>query len=125
MSYSWITDSWGGPANDLDYFPAAVTYTGAPSTAFVASNFPQRPLVNQSIPQGHVNNYDYQVPTYLLLKDMSADKTPLVFQRGGYMGLPPTAEGIAKCATASLSGNFYCGASQSKPSVQLLGTYGP
>lgn len=125
MSYSWITDSWGGPANDLDFFPAAILYTGTPKAASVVSNFPQKPLITQNIPQGHVNNYDYQVPTYLSLRDMTANKTPLVFQTGGYMGLPPTVEAVAKCTTQGVSGNFYCNTPQSKPSVQLLGTYGP
>jgi hypothetical protein len=125
MSFSWVTDSWSGPTSSSDFYPSAILYTGAPKTAAVAANFPQHPLVSKHIPQTITDNYEYQIPEYLLLKDMTADKTPLVFQRGGYSGLSPVAESVAKCTALGISGNYYCNGPQIKPSVQLLGTYGP
>lgn len=125
MSFSWVGNAWSGPANEFDYFPSAITYTGGPKTASLVSNFPTAPLMSQNIPQSGLGMYDLQVPTYLLLKDMAANKTPLVFQRGGYQGLPPTVEPLAKCANESTSGQFYCTSPPVKPSAQLLGVYGP
>jgi hypothetical protein len=125
MSFSWVGNAWSGPFDSLDYFPGAINYIAPPPTATVTANFPQHPLVKKQIPQQMTDNYEYQIPEYLLLKDMSADKTPLVFQRGGYMGLNPTSESIAKCAALGISGNYYCNGPQIKPHVQLLGTYGP
>lgn len=125
MSYSWISDSFSGPLSGWDFFPGAVNYVEVPKTVEVVANFPQRPLVGKRIPQEMIDNYEYQIPEYLLLKDMTADKTPLVFQRGGYSGLSPVAESVAKCTALGISGNYYCNGPQIKPSVQLLGTYGP
>jgi hypothetical protein len=125
MSFSWITDSWGGQVNSLDFDSSAILYTGAPKTAAVAANFPQHPLVSKHIPQSMTDNYEYQIPEYLLLKDMTYDKSPLVFQRGGFSGLSPVAESVSKCVMLGISSNYYCNGPQPKPHVQLLGTYGP
>lgn len=111
--------------SEIDYFPSAVLYSGTPSTANIASNFPQPPLFSKRIPQQMTDSYEYQIPEYLPLKDMIADKSPLMFQRGGYAGLNPGSESIAKCVMLGISGNYYCNGPQIKPSVQLLGTYGP
>jgi hypothetical protein len=125
MSWSWITDSWGGPVNANDFYPGAAALTRGPNTAVVAANFPSPPLRTQTIPQSRVRSWDYEISPYLLLKDMSADKTPLAIQRGGYSGLPPTVEPMAHCADETASAKYYCPIGPNVRGPVLLGVYGP
>lgn len=125
MSFSWITNSWGGPANYGDWSPAAAALTRGPSLVHVANNFPAAPLSSSTLPQAKAGTFDYQIPDYLPLRDMSADKSPLAIQRGGYSGLPPTIDNAAKCQMDTLSSRYYCPLLQNARGPVLLGTYGP
>lgn len=125
MSFSWITNSWGGPANPTDFYPGAAAFTRGPSSAVVTASFPDRPLQTQQIPQGKTRSFDYQIPSSLLLKDMAANKTPLAIQRGGYAGLPPTVEPILHANSLDVSSGYYNHLGSNIRGPILLGTYGP
>jgi hypothetical protein len=125
MSFSWITNSWGGPANASDFYPGSRAFTQGPSSAVVTASFPDRPLHTQQIPQSRVHSFDYQVPNWLLLKDMAVNKTPLAIQRGGYSGVPPTVEPILHSSSLDLSARYYNQLGANIRGPILLGTYGP
>lgn len=125
MSFSWITNSWGGPATPTDFYPGAAALTRGPSSAVVTASFPDRPLQTQQIPQFKTNSFNYEVPSSLLLKDMAANKTPLAIQRGGYAGLPPTVEPILHASSLNVSANYYSKLGSNIRGPILLGTYGP
>lgn len=125
MSFSWVTNSWGGPTTPIDFFPGAAALTKGPNYAVVTSDFPDRPLQTQKLPQYKTDSYNYQIPSSLLLKDMAVNKTPLAIQRGGYSGLPPTVEPLLHANSLDASLNFYGKLGPNIRGPILLGAYGP
>lgn len=103
MSFSWRTNSFSGEVgND-------------PLTQVnVANNFPTAPLTSLTVSQAAAHSNLYQIPGYLLLKDMTADKSNLINQRGGYSAENPNKQqSKLRCYTEQASSTYYCDVSKS------------
>ena len=98
MSFSWkLNGIFGEVGND----PL--------TSAYVINNGPTRPLTGLTVPQEVAHSLIYEIPDYMRLGDMSADKSSLIMQRGGY-----SAENVNKqpaklhCYEENASAKYYC-----------------
>jgi hypothetical protein len=99
MSFSWRTNSWGGP----------VGRTTGPNVA-VTATFPSGPNTYLAVSQAAAHSSFYQVPEYLTLRDLTADKSDLIMQRGGYSAEDPNTYQPSKlhCYEGKASTTYYC-----------------
>lgn len=103
MSFSWAQNSWGG-----------VVGNNPLTSAYVQNNFPTAPLTYETVSQNDAHSQLYQVPGYLMLKDLSGDKSDLIMQRGGYTGENPNKEPAKLyCYQEQASSKYYCDISSS------------
>jgi hypothetical protein len=97
MSFNWATNSWQGPGN-------------VSNNVTVGSPFYLPSGMHRVVSQAAAHSAYYQIPDYLLLKDLAADKTPLTSQRGGYSGENPARQDPIKlkCNMEQSSSKYYC-----------------
>ena len=98
MSFSWRTNSWGGEVGNDNL-----------SKVNVVNNFPAPPGYSQTISQQDAHSLLYRIPDYMILKDMTVDKHPLIYQRGGYSSENPNKQPPKlHCLESKQSSDYYC-----------------
>ncbi len=109
MSFSWKTNSWGGIVSNHPLNKVNVT-----------NNFPTKPLTSVTISQTDAHSDLYNPPGYLMLKDMAADKSALIMQRGGYTGENPVNQpNKLSCFQQQVSSMYYCDLSKNYNSLAV------
>lgn len=115
MSFSWVTNSWGGPVSTQDFYPGAANSVKL-NTASVPMSVAIPPAIEQVIPQHYAHSLLYEVPPYIPLKDMTSSKNPLISDRGGYSHTDPQTNQHMdlSCLSGRMQSVQYCSPSQLK-----------